>query len=270
MTSGQGTGGLGGETASSHTQDRSTSRSGRRSLWHRALKHVPLPGVITRVRTSKPLIALTFDDGPDPSSTPAVIEILERHGAQGTFFMRGEAAARHPDLVRRVAEGGHDVGNHTWSHPVLPRLPGRERRREMRACQDVIEAHNRSRLFRPPYLAQSRASRCDSLRLRMRVIFSNVDSHDWWLKDSVEILQKMLANPQGGDIVLLHDALFVPTGWSLPHPPFPDRGPMQEALDRYLTELRGRFTFVSITELLDAGDPVCEQRFAMGPAPLGR
>jgi peptidoglycan/xylan/chitin deacetylase (PgdA/CDA1 family) len=72
---------------------------------------------ITHVSTNEPLAALTFDDGPDPLYTPRVLEILQKHRAQATFFMVGQTALRHPDLVQLVARGGHAIGNHSWDHP---------------------------------------------------------------------------------------------------------------------------------------------------------
>ncbi|MHB8670631.1 MAG: polysaccharide deacetylase family protein, partial [Acidimicrobiales bacterium] len=72
---------------------------------------------------SGPVVALTFDDGPDPANTPGVLDVLARYGATSTFFMLGRPATRFPDLVRRVAAAGHSVAGHTWSHVDLTRLP---------------------------------------------------------------------------------------------------------------------------------------------------
>ncbi len=237
----------------------------------KVLEKLPLPGVIIRVETARPLVALTFDDGPDPDSTLPLLELLESHGARATFFVRGAAAARYPEVVRRAADLGHAIGNHTWSHPVMPRIPGRDRRVELRACQRVIAPYvKRSVLFRPPYLAQSKASRLDALLLGFQVIMCSVDTDDWWLTDADEIVARLLARPTGGDIVLLHDALFVPDDRILPHPPLRDRRAMLEALERYLAETRGRFLFVTVPELLRAGRPVRREWFAKGPAAAGR
>ena len=86
-----------------------------------------LLGTITHVATTEHVAALTFDDGPDPASTPLVLDVLAKHNAHGTFFMLGAAASRYPDLVREVAARGHAIGNHTWDHPSLPSLTHRER-----------------------------------------------------------------------------------------------------------------------------------------------
>src|SRR4051794_38727678 len=81
-----------------------------------------LAGAITSVETEQPLVALTFDDGPDPLSTPSVLRLLERHNARATFFMVGAAAYRHPDLVRQVAQAGHVIANHSWDHSSFTAL----------------------------------------------------------------------------------------------------------------------------------------------------
>src|SRR5690242_18370490 len=97
---------------------------------YRRLKSIPLFvfGTITHVSTSKPAVALTFDDGPDPVFTPRLLDILQQHHAKATFFMVGQAAERHPDIVKKVAAAGHAIGNLSWDHPSFPLLTGRERR----------------------------------------------------------------------------------------------------------------------------------------------
>ena len=80
-------------------------------------------GSLIRVSTTEPVIALTFDDGPHPVDTPALLEVLARHRARATFFLVGKSAARHPELVARIVAEGHAVGGHTWDHPSLPTLP---------------------------------------------------------------------------------------------------------------------------------------------------
>src|SRR4051812_4261440 len=81
-----------------------------------------LAGAITSVETEEPLVALTFDDGPSPASTPEVLRLLARYGARATFFMVGAAAREHPELVRQVAAAGHAVANHSWNHLPFPDL----------------------------------------------------------------------------------------------------------------------------------------------------
>jgi len=95
-------------------------------------------GTITHVETARPVAALTFDDGPDPVSTPLVLDLLERHGAKATFFILGKHAALYPGLVKRIAESGHAVANHSFDHGRFPSLGHRDRIAQMKACEAAI------------------------------------------------------------------------------------------------------------------------------------
>ena len=138
---------------------------------YRALKVVPLlaVGTITRVSTSKPVAALTFDDGPDPVFTPRLLAVLHKHQAKATFFMVGKAAERHPDIVKEVAVAGHAIGNHSWDHPSFPLISRRERWAQVRACEKAIAPYGQ-RLFRPPYGDQNLLSRLEASWLGYQVI----------------------------------------------------------------------------------------------------
>src|SRR5437762_10836162 len=107
--------GLRGFRGLMHAAKYSVPRRWRRQLRRaqRAVSYVPrqLLGTITSVHTDVPAVALTFDDGPSPVSTPQVLEVLEAHGARATFFLLGRCAERHPDLVARIVRGGHAIGN---------------------------------------------------------------------------------------------------------------------------------------------------------------
>src|SRR3989442_6464090 len=100
-----------------------------------------LLGSITHVATAESVAALTFDDGPHAASTPQLLEILARHQARATFFMLGQFALQYPELVRRIAQAGHAIGNHSWDHASFPFITGRQRRGQIRA---------RARLTSPP------------------------------------------------------------------------------------------------------------------------
>jgi len=108
------------------------------------------PHIVWRVRTAAPLVALSFDDGPDPQNTPKVLAILAQHGAHATFFVIGERAARHPELVRRIRDEGHEIGNHYW-------MDGSTLRHSDAAFLDSLDRTERAagisgpgKLFRPP------------------------------------------------------------------------------------------------------------------------
>lgn len=122
---------------------------------------------ITHVKTTAPVAALTFDDGPHPDYTPALLNMLAQHDAKATFFMVGEAAERHAELVEKVKAAGHSVGNHSWSHPSFIEINRAERWEEMRRTEKALNL-NGIRLFRPPHGHQNLASRLDIFGLRYR------------------------------------------------------------------------------------------------------
>jgi peptidoglycan-N-acetylglucosamine deacetylase len=105
--------------------------------------------VLFAVPTTAPRFALTFDDGPDPATTPALLDVLARHGAHATFFCLGERAAAHPDLLARITAEGHELGNHTWRDEPTWRLPLGEFRENLRRTRRVLEVHGPVRWFRP-------------------------------------------------------------------------------------------------------------------------
>ena len=215
-----------------------------------------LLGTITHVATTEPVAALTFDDGPDPASTPLVLDVLAKHHAHGTFFMLGKAASRYPDLMREVAARGHAIGNHTWDHPSLPSLTHRERFRQIRNCRNTL-ADSGQRLFRPPFGEQNLAARLDLLCFGYQVITWNTDSGDWWNPDAVAMADHLVQHIRPGCIVVLHDAICRPNENM---PPLPreivyDRGAMLAALDLTLERLDGRFRFVTVPQLLQRGRP---------------
>lgn len=223
-----------------------------------ALRHL---GTITEVRTSEPVVALTFDDGPDPASTPRLLDSLARHGARATFFMVGVAAARYPEIVRRAVQEGHAVANHSWDHPSFRLAPGRERRRQLSACAKALEP-GAARLFRPPYGHQSVGSRLDAWWLGYQVVTWTAQAIDWLDHDADRLLSPLIDRIKPGSIVLFHDAIFQPP----PDPAFRNRQPTLQAVDTLLGRLQGRFRFVTIPELLQYG-PAVTQHWYWKPRP---
>lgn len=228
------------------------------------VKKLPLSGCITRVETREPYIALTFDDGPDPTCTPRLLDMLRKHDAKGTFFMIGQAARQHPELVDEVAREGHEIGNHTWDHPAVSRISWVETRSQIRACQEALDPHG-GHLFRPPYLAQSKSSLLNARLMGFQVIMASLDSGDWWNPDGRAIGETLLAGAAPGQIALLHDGLAGFSGRNLSRQPFPDRGAMLTGLDWFLTRTAGRFRFVTVRDLLASGRAVREKKYSRGP-----
>jgi peptidoglycan/xylan/chitin deacetylase (PgdA/CDA1 family) len=207
---------------------------------------------ITNIETKQPIASLTLDDGPHPEFTPRVLDILEKHGAKATFFMLGESASKYPEVVKKVAEAGHAIGNHSWNHPLLPSTESRlHRMRQMWACAKTIAPYG-AKLFRPPYGAHDRKIRFDALILGYTIVLWSDSAQDWIPQGSEEIAQKIVNKIRPGSIFLLHDAIYKShlqeTQW--------DREPMISGLEKALTKLNQKIRFVTVPELLQAGQPV--------------
>lgn len=215
-------------------------------------------GSVTHVITTEPVAALTFDDGPDSDVTPQVLDLLEKYQARGTFFLVGQAAASHPDLVKRIAAGGHAIGIHSWDHRAFPGLSSRERRRQILACRHVL-GPSAARLFRPPYGEQTVVSRIEAFLMGYEVVGWNVDSGDWHESDSAVLIENLMGAVGPGAIVLLHDTLFdkgtAAHGIDPAHRSWPDRQAMLLALKAVLERLRERYRFVTVPELISYGRP---------------
>ena len=206
-------------------------------------------GNFTHVSTRDPVAALTFDDGPHPESTPRLLDILENHQVHATFFLVGEVAQRHRWLVRRIAQAGHAVGNHSWDHKSFPLLNGRERRAQIRACNKAIAPYGQ-RIFRPPYGDQTMGSRLDALLMRHQVIFWNLVAYDWLDHDADWIADKIISEIKPGDVILFHDALYTTI-----EERYSNREPVFEAINMILEKIGDRFRFVTIPELYRYGRP---------------
>jgi peptidoglycan-N-acetylglucosamine deacetylase len=209
-----------------------------------ALIEKRVPGALTHVATREAVAALTFDDGPHPQSTPAVLDVLEKYQVRATFFMLGELAQQYPDLVRKVAQAGHAIGNHSWDHPQFSLIASRDQRWQMRACERAIAPYGQ-RLFRPPFGQHHAASRFQAWWLGYRTILWDLDSRDWIDDNAPSIADRLVHHMHPGSIVLLHDGLCRPT-----EERYATRQPMHEALAMVLQRLDGRFRFVTIPELI--------------------
>jgi len=212
-------------------------------------------GAITSVETSEPLVALTFDDGPDPTSTPAVLRLLDRFDAKATFFMVGAAAYRHPALVRRIAAAGHAIANHSWDHASFTSIPGRQRRTQIRWCQTAISPYG-LRLFRPPYGRQNVASSLDARLLGFQVVAWSLSVSDWSEANASVMAERLVTRMRPGSIVLLHDSIFrAEPGESIQY----GRRPLIEAVEMFLEQEHGKYQFVTVPELMARGRPVVRE-----------
>lgn len=204
------------------------------AVWHPSSQFfVP---VVSHLQTDEPIVALTFDDGPDPVFTPQILDVLEAHGARATFFVLGERANRYPDLIRRMHREGHTVGTHTQNHRVRFHFGSaayvqREIEEAVATVTSILNV--RPRLFRPPQglrtpffvsgWRRTSGLTCvtwsvrglDSLPTTARAIVSRIENH-----------------LEPGAIVTLHDG----TGLGGGH----DREPTLEALAAILSECQTR------------------------------
>jgi peptidoglycan/xylan/chitin deacetylase (PgdA/CDA1 family) len=189
---------------------------------------------LLRGPADRPLVALTFDDGPDEKSTPVVLSLLRRHNVRATFFVIGERAARHPELIALLAREGHQIENHSLRHSyATPFVPRSRLCAELLATQEVItRASGRTpRWFRPPIGILSPEVAAAARRAGLRLCGWTCKSRDGLAGTTVEAaLARLEAGLQPGAILLLHDA-----------PPRGGDAPIAAAvLERLLPLLHGR------------------------------
>ncbi|MFE6287260.1 polysaccharide deacetylase family protein [Streptomyces sp. NPDC057877] len=153
-------------------------------------------------------MVLTFDDGPDPRYTPAILDTLAEYDVRAMFFVCGEMVAENRDLVARMADEGHVVGNHTWSHPLLTRLRRSRVRAEMeRTCEIIEDTYGeRPEWFRAPYGAWNRAAFQLGAELGMEPLAWTVDTLDWTSPGTRTIVSRVEDGAAPGVVVLSHDA----------------------------------------------------------------
>ena len=182
---------------------------------------LPTSYVIRRVGQIPKTLALTFDDGPDPAYTPEILDILKEKNVKATFFIIGANAEAHPGLVQRILDEGHEIGNHTFTHPNLAETSPEADKLEFNATQRLFEALTGRRmvLFRPPYLGDAEPVTKDEI-VPVQIaqdqgyitIGVHVDPFDWQQPSLDEMMQRILKavtdpNPEmRGNIILLHDS----------------------------------------------------------------
>lgn len=152
-------------------------------------------------------LALTYDDGPNDPHTLRLLDVLANHNVRATFFLIGRYVRQHPDIVREIAQAGHVIGNHTFTHPLLIFQPEREIKRELDECTDVINdavgAH--SNLFRPPFGGRRPAVLRIARQLGLEPVMWNVTGYDWNAPSAERIQLKVARRIRGGNVILLHD-----------------------------------------------------------------
>ncbi len=167
------------------------------------------PAVFLRAHPggSGKLIALTFDDGPWPKSTEAILSVLKQYNVKATFFMLGQQAKRYPLIVKDIAQQGSDLGTHSWDHRDLSKAPVSAISWEIRSAEDQVQkiTGQLPRWFRPPYGAVSSAVYGQASDAKVNLVLWDVDPQDWRRPPPAVIADRVVNGSRPGDVVLMHD-----------------------------------------------------------------
>lgn len=163
--------------------------------------------VRTRMSRRRPAVYLTFDDGPHAEHTPELLDLLKQHDARATFFLIGESAQAHPDIVTRIVADGHSIGNHSMTHPRMSRLSARAQIAEIREADAALARFNgRARHpFRPPNGRSTAAMLLYGLWRGQPTLLWSLDTLDYRLTADEVVARLAGAVPANGDILLFHD-----------------------------------------------------------------
>jgi len=193
-------------------------------------------------------IAMTFDDGPSATLTPKLLDLLAAHHIKATFFVIGENVAEHPDIVARAAREGHEIANHSWSHPNFAKLSDEAVRRQLWRTDEAIKGATgmRPTLLRPPYGSiTEREKRWIHDEFGYQIVLWDVDPYDWKRPGPAVVRNRILRETRPGSIVLSHDI----------HP-----GTI-EAMPSTFDALEAKgFKFVTVSELIHAATAVQPSR----------
>lgn len=209
----------------------------------KASPSVDAPLTFSWVHVDGPYIALTFDDGPSAKLTPKLLDLLGAHHIKATFFVIGQNVADHPEIVARAAREGHEIGNHSWSHPAFGKMSDEAVRRELQKTDEAIRSAtgNRPALLRPPYGSiTARQKKWINEEFGYKIIMWDVDPLDWKRPGPMAVTNRIVRNTRAGSIVLSHDI----------HP-----GTI-EAMPAAIDQLQAKgFKFVTVSELISMALP---------------
>jgi peptidoglycan/xylan/chitin deacetylase (PgdA/CDA1 family) len=189
-------------------------------------------------------VALTFDDGPNDPHTLRLLDVLAKYEAKATFFLIGKYVRQRPEIARAVQAAGHEIGNHTYSHPNLIFVSSRQLRRELEDCNKALEdaLGMTPSLFRPPFGGRRPGVLRTAARMGLQTVMWSISGYDWKAQSPEFILERVTPglNSSRAEIVLLHDGGYLDFGT--------DRGHTVEATRRLLEATAGK-RFVSMSGL---------------------
>jgi peptidoglycan/xylan/chitin deacetylase (PgdA/CDA1 family) len=190
-------------------------------------------------------LALTFDDGPNDPHTLLLLEVLAKHGVKATFFMIGRFVRERPEIARAVAQAGHVIGNHTYTHPNLFFASPTRLAKELDGCEKALTeaVGEHSKLFRPPFgLRRPGTLRAVAGRGLTTVMWS-VTGFDWSLPTAEAIQRRVAPQVRGGGVILLHDGGHRQIGT--------DRAPTVAATDSLIARYKGEgYSFATVPEMM--------------------
>lgn len=165
-------------------------------------------GEISRGNPNKKQIIFTFDAGAGTNSAQKILEVAKKHNVKITFFITGKFAERNPELIKQIAADGHEIFNHTYSHPHLPQLTGEQIKEELNQTEQVISnltSATTKPYFRPPYKDRDERVLKIAQELGYQSAVWTIDALDWLPdKTEEEVKQKILGNLKNGAIILMH------------------------------------------------------------------
>jgi peptidoglycan/xylan/chitin deacetylase (PgdA/CDA1 family) len=193
-------------------------------------------------------IALTYDDGPNDPHTQRLLDVLAEHKAKATFFLIGKYVRQRPEIARAVAAAGHEIGNHTYTHPNLIFVSARQLRRDLEDCRKAIEdaLGTSPTIFRPPFGGRRPGVLRAARALGLTTVMWSITGYDWNAPSPEAIVKKVTPglNSDRGEIVLLHDGSHLGFG--------ADRSHTVEATRRLLEQHADK-RFVSVSQLARQG-----------------
>jgi polysaccharide deacetylase family sporulation protein PdaB len=199
---------------------------------------IDISDVIWKVPTTRKVVALTFDDGPVSTTTPEILNILKEKNIKATFFVVGEQVKRYPGLVSQEIAEGHEVGNHTYTHPMLTNLQEDRIGQELKKTEkEILEVAPKPTLFRPPGGFSNKKILTLARDSEYSIILWSIDPMDWRHPPVGDIVNVVVKDAKPGSIILLHDGK--------------DPSSTPEALWFIIDSLESRgYEFVTVTELL--------------------